>query len=290
MDIVFHLVIMSGVYMILALSLNLLIGYAGLFSVGHGAFYGLGAYAAAILSTRFGLPFWLEILAASAVAGLIGYVIGRPILRLRGDHLALATFGLAVIAFSVFNNWTDLTRGPLGIRGIPRVSIFSISLEPLWSYAALVMVCVAITLLFIWRLTHSPFGKVLEAIREDDVAALAVGKNITRFKVVAFVVSSCFAGLAGVLYAHYVTYIDPSSFVTQESFLVFSMVIFGGMGSNLGAMVGAAVLVSLHELLRFVGLPGNIAAQMRDVIYGALIVIVINWRPQGLLGKTRLER
>lgn len=288
MDIVFHLVIMSGIYMILALSLNLLIGYTGLFSVGHGAFYGIGAYAAAILSTRYGLPFWLEIFAASAVAGLVGYVLGRPILRLRGDHLALATFGLAVIAFSIFTNWSDLTRGPLGIRGIPKVTIFAFALEPLWSYAVLVMACVAITLLFLWRMTHSPFGKVLEAIREDDVAALAIGKNITRFKVVAFVTSSCFAGLAGVLYAHYATYIDPSAFVTAESFLVFSMVIFGGMGSNLGSMVGAAVLVSLPELLRFVGLPGNIAAQMRDVIYGALIVIVINWRPQGLLGRARL--
>ena len=288
MDIVFHLVIMSGIYMILALSLNLLIGYAGLFSVGHGAFYGIGAYAAAILSTRYGLPFWVEVFAASAIAGAVGYVIGRPILRLRGDHLALATFGLAVIALSVFNNWTDLTRGPLGIRGIPKVSLFSLTLDSLWSYALLVTVCVAVTLLFLWRITHSPFGKVLEAIREDDVAALAVGKNITRFKVVAFVTSSSFAGLAGVLYDHYATYIDPSTFVTGESFLVFSMVVFGGMGSNLGSMVGAAVLVSLPELLRFVGLPGNIAAQMRDVIYGALIVIVINWRPQGLLGRARL--
>ncbi len=288
MEIFFHLMIMSGIYMILALSLNLLIGYAGLFSVGHGAFYGLGAYAAAILSTRFGLPFGIEIVVASAIAGIVGYAIGRPILRLRGDQLALATFGLAVIAFSVFNNWTDLTRGPLGIRGIPKISLFSISLESLWSYALFVTACVAITLLFIWRVTHSPFGKVLEAIREDDVAALAIGKNITRFKVVAFVASSCFAGLAGVLYAHHLTYIDPSSFITGESFLVFSMVVFGGMGSNLGSMVGAAVLVSLPELLRFVGLPGTIAAQMRDVIYGALIVIVINWRPQGLLGKARL--
>jgi branched-chain amino acid transport system permease protein len=288
MDVAFNLIIIVGIYMILALSLNLLIGYAGLFSVGHGAFYGVGAYAAAILSTRLGLPFWIEIFAAAAVTGLVGYIIGRPILRLRGDHLALATFGLAVIAYSVFNNWSDLTRGPLGIRGIPPVTLFSFRFTSLGSYAALVAAFVAFTLLCLWRVTHSPFGKVLEAIREDDVAALAIGKNITRFKVAAFVISCCFAGLAGVLYAHYITYIDPSSFGTGESFLVFSMVVFGGMGSNLGAMVGAAVLVALPELLRFVGLPGDIAAQMRDVIYGALIVIVINWRPQGLLGKARL--
>ena len=288
MNIVFHLFIMVGIYSILALSLNLLIGYAGLFSVGHGAFYGVGAYAGAILATRVGLPFWIEIVAASAITGAVGYAIGRPILRLRDDNLALATFGFAVITFSVLNNWDDLTRGPLGIRGIPKPVFLSIHIDQLWSYAVLVAVCVGITLLCIWRLTSSPFGKVLEAIREDDIAALAVGKNTTHFKVAAFVISAAFAGLAGVLYAHYTTYIDPSSFEIGESFLIFSMVIFGGMGSNLGAMMGAAVLTMLPDLLRFAGLPGGIAAQMRDVIFGALIVIVINWRPQGLLGKVRL--
>ena len=288
MDIVFHLIIMVGIYAILALSLNLLIGYAGLFSVGHGAFYGVGAYAGALLFTRLGVPFWIEIVAASAISGAIGYAIGRPILRLRDDNLALATFGLAVITFSVLNNWDDLTRGPLGIRGIAKPYFFAYRLDQLWSYALLVAICVAITLLCIWRLTSSPYGKVLEAIREDDIAALAVGKDTTRFKVTAFVIAAFFAGLAGVLYAHYTTYIDPSSFNTGESFLIFSMVVFGGMGSNLGAMTGAAALTILPDLLRFAGLPGGIAAQMRDVIFGALIVLVINWRPQGLLGKARL--
>jgi len=287
-DIVYHIGIMVGIYMILALSLNLLIGYAGLFSVGHGAFYGVGAYAGALLATRLGVPFWIEIVAASAITGAVGYVIGRPILRLRDDNLALATFGFAVITFSVLNNWDDLTRGPLGIRGIPKPVLFAIHLNTLWSYALFVAACVAITLLCIGRLASSPFGKVLEAIREDDIAALAVGKNTARFKTAAFVIAAFFAGLAGVLYAHYTSFIDPTSFSTGESFLIFSMVIFGGMGSNLGAMVGATVLTVLPDLLRFAGLPGGVAAQMRDVIYGALIVIVINWRPQGLLGKARL--
>jgi branched-chain amino acid transport system permease protein len=287
-DIVFHIFIMVGIYAILALSLNLLIGYAGLFSVGHGAFYGIGAYAGALLSTRLGLPFWVEMAAAGAIAGAIGYAIGRPILRLRDDNLALATFGLAVITFSVLNNWDDLTNGPLGIRGIPKPILFSWRIDQLWSYALLVAVCVCFTLLCIERITNSPFGKVLEAIREDEIAALAVGKSTTRFKAAAFVISAFFAGIAGVLYAHYTTYIDPTSFGTGESFLIFSMVIFGGMGSNLGAIVGAAVLTALPDLLRFAGLPGGVAGQMRDVIYGALIVIVINWRPQGLLGRIRL--
>lgn len=288
MNVLFHLLIMSGIYIILALSLNLLLGYAGLFSVGHGAFYGIGAYAAAILATQLGFPFWGEILAAACIAGLCGFVIGFPTLRLRGDYLALATFGFAVIIYSVFNNWYDLTRGPLGIRGIPKVVLFSIPLTSLWSYTILVGFFVLLTLFCIRRLTRSAFGKVLEAIREDDVAAMAIGKNIARFKVLAFVIAAFFAGIAGVLYAHYVTFIDPSSFLIQESFLIFSMVIFGGMGSLGGSILGAAILVILPEALRFLGLPSAVAANLRQMIFGGLIVFIINWRPEGLLGKSKL--
>jgi branched-chain amino acid transport system permease protein len=287
-NVIFHLLIMSGIYIILALSLNLLLGYAGLFSVGHGAFYGIGAYAAAILATKLGFPFWGEILAAASIAGLCGFVIGFPTLRLRGDYLALATFGFAVIIYSVFNNWYDLTRGPLGIRGIPKVVLFSIPLSSLWSYTVLVGFFVLLTIFCIRRLTHSAFGKVLEAIREDDMAATAIGKNIAKFKVLAFVIAAFFAGIAGVLYAHYVTFIDPSSFLIQESFLIFSMVIFGGMGSIGGSILGAAILVILPEALRFLGLPSAVAANMRQLIFGVLIVFIINWRPEGLLGKSKL--
>jgi branched-chain amino acid transport system permease protein len=279
---------MSGIYIILALSLNLLLGYAGLFSVGHGAFYGIGAYTGAILATKLGFPFWGEVLAAASIAGLCGFVIGFPTLRLRGDYLALATFGFAVIIYSVFNNWYDLTRGPLGIRGIPKVVLFSIPLTSLWSYTILVGFFVLLTIFCIRRLTYSAFGKVLEAIREDDMAATAIGKNIAKFKVLAFVIAAFFAGIAGVLYAHYVTFIDPSSFLIQESFLIFSMVIFGGMGSIGGSILGAAILVILPEALRFLGLPSGIAANMRQMIFGGLIVFIINWRPEGLLGKSKL--
>lgn len=288
MNVLFHLLIMSGIYIILALSLNLLLGYAGLFSVGHGAFYGIGAYTGAILATKLGFPFWGEVLAAASIAGLCGFVIGFPTLRLRGDYLALATFGFAVIIYSVFNNWYDLTRGPLGIRGIPKVVLFSIPLTSLWSYTILVGFFVLLTIFCIRRLTYSAFGKVLEAIREDDMAATAIGKNIAKFKVLAFVIAAFFAGIAGVLYAHYVTFIDPSSFLIQESFLIFSMVIFGGMGSIGGSILGAAILVILPEALRFLGLPSGIAANMRQMIFGGLIVFIINWRPEGLLGKSKL--
>ena len=279
---------MSGIYIILALSLNLLLGYAGLFSVGHGAFYGIGAYTAAILATKLFFPFWAELLTAACVAGFFGFLIGFPTLRLRGDYLALSTFGFAVILYTIFNNWYGLTRGPLGIRGIPTVAFFGLEFKPLWSYAILVGIFVFITIFCIRRFTRSAFGKVLEAIREDDIAALAIGKNIARFKVLAFIISAFFAGIAGVLYAHYVTFIDPTSFIIQESFLIFSMVIFGGMGSIGGSILGASILVILPEALRYLGLPSAIAANMRQMIYGALIVFIINWRPEGLLGRSKL--
>jgi len=175
----------------------------------------------------------------------------------------------------------------LGIRGIPKVVFFSIQFNSLWSYTILVGIFVVITSLCIRRFTRSAFGRVLEAIREDDLAALAIGKNIAKFKVLAFVIGAFFAGIAGVLYAHYITFIDPSSFVIQESFLIFSMVIFGGMGSIGGSILGAAILVILPEGLRYLGLPSAIAANMRQMIYGALIVFIINWRPEGLLGKSK---
>jgi branched-chain amino acid transport system permease protein len=290
METALHLSIMIGIYMILSLSLNLVMGYAGLVSIGHAAFYGIGAYVGALLSLRLGVPFELEILLAGAFAAATAYIIGRPILKLRGDHLVLATFGFAIIVHSVLNNWLDLTRGPLGLKGIRKPIIFSYPVNELWSYLILVAVCVAVTLACLWRLTGSPFGKALEAIREDDVAALAVGKDIAHFKVSAFAISAFFAGVAGVLYAHYASYIDPSTFLVDESFLIFSMVVFGGMGSNVGSMVGAVVLVALPEALRFAGLPSNVAGQMRNVILGAVIVLVINWRPQGLLGKVKLSQ
>ncbi len=287
MAVLYHTLIMSGIYIMLTSSLNLVAGYTGLFSFCHGAFYGIGAYAGALVAVKLGFPFWAEVLVAACVAGIGGLVIGFPALRVRGGYLALATYGFAVIIFTVLNNWDALTRGPLGIRGIPHANLFGLVFNSLWSFTLLVGFFVFITLLCLWRLTESSFGKVLLSIREDETAALAIGKNIARFKLTAFIIGAFFAGIAGTLYAHYVRYIDPTAFKAQESFLVYSMVIFGGRGSLSGSVLAALILVCLPEALRFLGLPSFYAAQLRQMIYGALVVVIVIYRPHGILGTSR---
>ena len=287
MAVLYHVLIMSGIYIILTTSLNLVAGYAGLLSFCHGAFYAVGAYAGAILTLKLGFPFWAEVLGAACIAGIGGLVIGFPSLRVRGGTLALATYGFAIIIFTVLNNWDALTRGPLGIRGIPHVKLFGLVFNSLWSYTLLVAFFVFVTIICLWRLTESPFGKVLLAIREDETAALAIGKNIARFKVASFSIGALFAGVAGILYAHYIRFIDPTAFAAQESFLVYGMVILGGRGSLLGSVLAALILVVLPEALRFLGLPSFYAVQLRQMIYGALIVLIVIYRPQGIMGRVQ---
>ncbi len=285
MDLIYHLLVMSCIYAILTLSLNLTVGYAGLFNVGQCAFFGIGAYAAALLSVKLGMPFLIEIFLSAFITGGFGSIIGIPALRLRGDYLALATFGFGVIVFSLFSNWVSLTGGPMGISGIQRPVIFGFTFHSLSAYTLLSIGFLLINVVCVMRLTQSPFGRVLRAMREDEVAALALGKNISRFKTLTFIVGAFFAGIAGSLYAHYISFIDPSSFTTAESFLIFSMVVFGGMESITGSILGAAVLILFPESLRFIGIPTFYAAQIRKIFYGLVLVLIILKRPRGLMGK-----
>ena len=219
------------------------------------------------------------------MAALLGIVIGIPSLRLKGDYLALATFGLAVIVYSVAKNWVSVTRGPMGLPGIPRYSLFGLSLDSILSYLLLVGILVLITIFVLRRVVNSPFGRVLTSVREDEIASEAMGKNTAKHKLLVFIIGAFFAGIGGSLYAHYITFIDPSSFTVMESITILLMVIFGGMGSIAGSVVGATVLVFFPELLRFLGMPSSIAAPMRQMIYGLLLIILMIWRPKGLLGK-----
>jgi branched-chain amino acid transport system permease protein len=209
-------------------------------------------------------------------------------LRLKGDYLALATFGAGVIAYNVAKNWMGVTRGPMGLPGIPGFALGSWILN-IWAYLVLVATVAGVVVWSCRNITKSPFGRNLMSVREDETAAMALGKDTARLKLVAFVTGAFFAGIAGSLYAHYITFIDPSSFTTMESITILLMVIFGGMGSILGSVVGAVVLVVLPELLRFVGMPSSVAAPLRQMIYGLLLVLLMLWRPQGILGKYRFR-
>lgn len=285
MEYLIHIFIITGIYAILALSLNLVVGYTGLASLGHATFSCIGAYTSSLLAVNYGLSPWLGLLIGACVAALLGAVIGAPSLRLKGDYLAITTFGLGVIVYSITKNWVSLTRGPMGLPGIPGFSFFGYQLNSVWSYLILVAFFVFLTFFVINRIVNSPFGRVLKGIREDEMATQVMGKDIDRYKIMVFVVGAFFAGIAGSLYAHYITFIDPSSFTLMESITILLMVIFGGMGSLGGSFIGAAVLVILPELLRFLGMPSSVAAPLRQMIYGLLLIILMLYRPQGILGK-----
>lgn len=287
MEYILHILVITGIYIILTLSLNLLVGYTGLAALGHAAFSCVGAYASALLALNYGLSPWLGLVVGACAAAVLGALIGIPSLRLKGDYLAIATFGFGVIVYSVAKNWVSVTRGPMGLPGIPAFSIFGVQLSEVWQYLVLVAVFVFITYFVINRIVSSPFGRVLRGIREDEIAALAMGKNINKYKIIVFIVGAFFAGIAGSLYAHYITFIDPSSFTVMESITILLMVVFGGMGSLGGSFVGAAVLVILPELLRFLGMPSSVAAPLRQMIYGLLLIILMLKRPQGILGTYR---
>lgn len=285
MEYLFHIIVLVLVYTVLAVSLDLLAGHTGLLSIAHAAFYGLGAYTAALLAVRVGTPFFLAVLIGMSIAAVVSFFISLPSLRLHDDYFVIATFGFQIIVFSVFNNWMDLTRGPFGIPGIPRPGIFSWTPESNGAFVLLAALFAALAYGVVNRIVTSPYGRVLRAIREDELFTQAVGKSVFRFKVMAFAVSAALAASAGCLYAHYVNYVGPTSFTVTESILVISMVIIGGAGSRWGPLIGAVVLVTLPEALRFVGLPSSVAANLRQIIYGALLVIMMMFRPRGLVGK-----
>lgn len=287
-----HLLVLVGIYVVLAEGLNLIVGIAGMPAMGHAAFSCIGAYTSALLALRFGVSPFVGMLAGAAMGGLLGLVVAYPALRLKGDYLALATFGAGVIVYNVAKTWIGLTRGPMGLPGIPsfKLQLGSwgvVELGETWQYLVMVAIVAALVVWACRNITRSPFGRNLKSVREDETAAVALGKDTGRLKLVAFVTGAFFAGVAGSLYAHYITFIDPSSFTTMESITILLMVIFGGLGSIPGAVVGALLLVLIPEGLRFVGLPSSVAAPLRQMIYGLLLVLLMLLRPQGILGKYR---
>jgi len=272
-----QVMIFIGIYIILTLSLNLLNGYVGLLSIGHAAFYGIGAYASAKLVMEAGLPFTLAMPCAGAVAGIFGYLIAKPTLRLSGIYMTLATLGFNMICFLILQNWMSFTNGPLGIMDIPPPNIFGYEIETRVQYYYLIFFLVLLTVVSMHRLMTCRFGRALVSIRENELAAEAMGVHTTRYKIQAFVLAAFFAGIAGSYYAHFVKYISPDSFYIYESFILLAMLAFGGQGNLIGPVVGAAVLIVIPELIRFL-------QEYRMLVYGGVLIIMMLVRRQGLLG------
>lgn len=262
----------------MAQSLNLTAGFTGLVSLAHAGFYGIGAYTAALLSTHYGMTFWQTCPLAMLLSGLVACGIAAIALRTTEDYFVICTLGIQSILFSLMNNWMALTHGPLGITSIPSLAIFGYDLDSHGSFLAFSASLCAVIIYLLWNLSRSGFGRVLLAIREDEIYTQSLGKNIYLAKLQAFTLGAMLAAIAGVLYAHYISFIDPTSFMVDESILILSMVIIGGMGRIWGGVGATVLLVSLPEALRFVGLPNAIAANVRQILYGVCLVLVVLWR------------
>ena len=284
MSFLWNIVVTSLFFSILATSLNMLCGFVGLFSIAHAAFFGIGAYTSAILLTHYGYPFEISLLAGIILSGIFGFVIGIPTLRLKGDYLLIATLGFGQIIQSILNNWSSITGGPSGITKIPAPNIGGVAFDSDLSYVVLLVCILAIAVTMAWNLKHSPLGLVLRGIAEDEILISSLGRNPYSYKVALFALSSAFAGGCGALYASYMTYISPGNFLLSDSILILAIVIFGGLGSISGPVIGAFVLVLLPESLRFVGLPADVAANSRQIIYGILLIVIMRYRPNGLMG------
>ncbi len=290
MEYIFHILIMLNIYVMLVLSANLTIGMANLLTMCQAAFYGIGAYIGTFFLMQFNLPFVVIAIAVMLLTGLFSWLVSYASVRLKGDYFVIATMGFQLIVYTILYNWTDVTRGPYGIPGIPGIRLLGLfELSGVYAYFVLSLVVAAIVVLVLYRLVKSPFGRTLNAIRADETMVQALGRDTVAFKAWAFFISAAVAGLAGVIYASYVSYIDPTSFTLDESIFILSALFIGGIGNIKGPILGALFVVLLPELLRFVGLPDSVAANLRQIIYGMALILVMYFRPQGLWGKTILK-
>lgn len=278
-----NIMISAMLYIMLALGLNIVVGLAGQLVLGYAAFYAIGAYAFGLLHAQFGLGFWLCLPIGGLLAALFGLALGFPVLRLRGDYLAIVTLGFGEITRLALLNWTSLTGGPKGVSDIPRPGFFGMDLSLTQSTIYLYYVALAavmVTVIVISRLKNSRTGLALQALREDEIACEAMGVDITRTKLSAFALGTCWAGFAGVIFAAKTTFINPSSFTFMDSCMILSMVVLGGMGSISGVIIAAIILILAPEYLRAF-------SEYRMLIFGAIMVVMMIFRPQGLISGER---
>jgi branched-chain amino acid transport system permease protein len=270
-----NVLIFVGIHAMLAVALNLLLGYAGQISLGHAAFFGLGAYASAILTSTYGFNPWLAMALAACAVGTIAFVIGFPILKLKGHYLAMATLGMGIIVYIVLNEAVELTGGPSGFSGIPNLSIRGFVFDSDLKNYYLIWTFVLVTVLLSVNLVNSRIGRALRAIHDSEVAARVMGVNVRLLKVQVFALSAIISAVAGSLYAHTMTFLAPASFGFHFSVELVTMVIIGGLGSIYGSLIGAALLTLLPEMLR--------TFQDYDIIvYGGLLIIMTMFMPGGL--------
>lgn len=269
-----HIMTMICFYIVLASSLNLIIGYTGYPSFCHAAFYGIGAYTSALIAMRLGAPIWLSLICAVAVTALIAFAVGLPFLRISGVAFAIGTLAFGIVTVYLFTNMPSVTMGAAGLRPIP--VLFSTKVP----YFYLMLTFAVATVLIVYKIVNTNFGRSLIAIREDEGLAKYVGVNTTMTKVKIFTIGAMFAGLAGGILAHYLSWIAPAYFTYLPSFMAIIALLLGGIGTILGPVLGSILVVGLPEILRPV-------MEFRHLVFGAIIIIVILFMPMGIVGKAK---
>ncbi|MDD5456653.1 MAG: branched-chain amino acid ABC transporter permease [Candidatus Margulisbacteria bacterium] len=284
-DFILLILIYTGIYSLLSLGLNLVTGKTGLLSLCHAAFFAIGAYTTAIVMTKFGHSYLVALILSMFMAGFLGLLIGIPTLRLRGDYLAIATLGFGEIIKNIILNWDSLTRGPMGINNIPVLQIFSswFSSTNKLFFVLLIWILVLIIMALLTGLAKSRFGRAMEAIREDETAARAMGLNTSIYKVTAFTLGAIIAGIAGNLWAVYNQSVTPQTFDFMLSIMILCMVVLGGLGQYKGAILGTLIIVITSEIPRLLGFSYLIPAQFNQILFGLILVLTMIYRPQGLL-------
>ncbi|MDI6870675.1 MAG: branched-chain amino acid ABC transporter permease [Bacillota bacterium] len=275
-----HTAIAMMVNAVLALSLNFILGYVGEKSLGHAAFFGIGGYTAALLALNLGVPAWGTLLAGGVVSGLFGLAVGFPTLRLRGPYFAIATLGFGAILQLIATNWTSLTKGPMGIPGVPPLAFAGLIFRNERPYYYVALLLLALAAYLTWRLAHSRIGRAFVAIRQNFDLAESVGIDTFRFKLAAFVLGTVLAGVVGAFYAHYTNFISPKALESYITLNVVTMVIIGGEGTLIGPILGAILVTLLPEVLR-------VAENFRLVIFGFILLLTIIYAPSGIVGLAR---
>jgi ABC-type branched-subunit amino acid transport system ATPase component/ABC-type branched-subunit amino acid transport system permease subunit len=283
MEYLYSIIIFILIYAVCVQSLNLIMGYVGIVSMCHAIFVAVGAYTAALLSIHLGYNFIAGTLAGFVLAAIIGALLAAPSLRVKDEYIIVFTAGFQMVAYEFMLTARNVTQGQGGITNIPAPTIFGMEIQSSFGYLMLILVISFICFAVAWRVTHSPFSRVLKAIREDETACRALGKNTLQFKVVLFALGGGIAAIAGSTLAYYVTFISPFTFTMDNSISLIVMVVLGGLASFWGPLVGAAILVGLPEALRFMPGTAGVIDAIREILYGAILVILMLFRSQGIL-------
>ncbi len=294
MNYVFHLLIYFGVYAILAMGLNLVVGYCGLLTLAHAGYFAIGAYAYALGTLAWGMDSLSALLLAFVAGGVTSLLTSLPTWRLKGDYFVMVSMAVQVLIYSAAYNWvnsgaalgslSNLTNGPFGIAGVPRPVIFGCKLGTLGAMAAYSLIIAALCMGICHLLQTSPWGRLLKCMRDDELATRNLGKNVQLLKVQALSVACALAAVAGAIYASYTSYIDPSLASMDQSILLLSMIFVGGMGNLKGPLAGAAILLLIPEVLRFMNIPDAVAAEIRVMLYGLMLVLIVRFKPEGVAG------